>query len=428
MNTIKVLIVSRTPWNNSNSFGNTFSNLFGGMSGVKIYNICCQPGSIENDIVKDTLQITESSLFNILLRRHKTANKEGSHESEALQQIQGYGKKQRSTWMFIVRDLIWRVSSRVWKKEIRDFANKVKPDILYFPLYPSWYMCNIDKYLIKIISRPVVFHISDDDYGYPPQISSLSLPYFYRSILRCKIRSLVQRASYLEVFAENMKVAYEKEFGVPCYVIGKGVKLEDIEKGNNHVCGDVVHFVYTGGVAGERMKVLLELGRSLSKNNDKKKCILDIYSATPLSKEAKFELESVESISFHGAISGTEVKGVQQKADCLVHVEGFSEKAVFEAGMSFSTKIIDYMATGNILLAIGHKDINSIQVLKKYKIAIVVDELKDLDSTVDCLLNEKTDIQTIKENAYKYLVNERDIEVIQHGVFERMIKVLCNRA
>ena len=52
MNTIKVLIVSRTPWNNSNSFGNTFSNLFGGMSGVKIYNICCQPGSIENDIVK----------------------------------------------------------------------------------------------------------------------------------------------------------------------------------------------------------------------------------------------------------------------------------------------------------------------------------------------------------------------------------------
>ena len=208
-------------------------------------------------------------------------------------------------------------------------------------------------------------------------------------------------------------------------MIGKGINLENINKGDNHEWGKEVHFVYTGGIGGERLNVLLELGRSLTKNNDCKKCILDIYSATPLSDEAKSEMESVGSISFHGAISGAEVKDVQQKADCLVHVEGFSDKAVFEAGMSFSTKIIDYLATGNILLAIGHKEINSIQVLKKYKIALVVDEIKNLDSTIDCLLNKKTDIQTIKENAYDYLLKERDISKIQDGMYSRMIKIVC---
>lgn len=425
MNTIKVLTVSRTPWNNSNSFGNTFSNLFGGMSGVEIYNICCQPGSIENDIVKDTLQITESSLLSALLGKRKhTVVKGGANEGVSLKQVQDYGKKRRPSWMFIARDIIWKLTASIWEKEIDAFVTSIKPDVLYLPIYASWYMCNINSYLINKFATPTAFHISDNVYDYPPSTSPWSFEKYYRGRLRRKIKSLMQKASYVEVFAENMKLAYEKEFGVPCYVIGKGIKLEDIKKRNNHVCGEVVHFVYTGGVAGERMKVLLELGRTLSKDHSNKKCILDIYSATPLSDETKSEMKSVESISFHGAISGAEVKDIQQKADYLVHVEGFSEKAVFEAGMSFSTKIIDYLASGNILLAIGHKDINSIQVLKKYNIAVVADELKDLDSMVDCLLNEKTDVQTIKENAYKFLVNERDIELIQKGIYERMLNAL----
>ena len=425
MNTVKVLIVSRTPWNNSNSFGNTFSNLFGGMSGVEIYNICCQPGSVENDIVKDTLQITESSLLSVLFVKRKHTDAKGrTNEGESLKQVQDYGKKKRPFWMFIARDFIWKLTASNWKRQIDAFVAKVKPDFLYLPLYASWYMCDIDRYLLSKFAIPTAFHISDNVYDYPPGVEPWSMERFYRSRLRCRIKGLMRKASYVEVFAENMKVAYEKEFGVPYYVIGKGVNLEDINKGDNHEWGKEIHFVYTGGIGGERLNVLLELGRSLSKSNDNKQCILDIYSATPLSKEAKFELESVESISFHGAISGAEVKDVQQKADCLVHVEGFSEKAVFEAGMSFSTKIIDYMATGNILLAIGHKDINSIQVLKKYNIAVVVDELGELDYTVNYLLDANTDVLSIKENAYKYLVNERDIEVIQKGIYNRILDTI----
>ena len=60
---MKILIISRTPWNNSNSFGNTFSNIFGGMQGVEIFNICCQGGAIDNNIVIKTLQISEISLI-----------------------------------------------------------------------------------------------------------------------------------------------------------------------------------------------------------------------------------------------------------------------------------------------------------------------------------------------------------------------------
>ena len=61
--TIKILVISRTPWDNNNSFGNTFSNLFEGMHNVEIYNICCQKGNNSNRIVKKALQLTDRSVF-----------------------------------------------------------------------------------------------------------------------------------------------------------------------------------------------------------------------------------------------------------------------------------------------------------------------------------------------------------------------------
>ena len=421
---LRVLIISRTPWNISNSFGNTFSNIFEGMEGVEIYNICCQSGDIDNNIVKDTLQLSESSL----LRRKAWNNSKELHRGQnedavIIESFQNYGKKKRPVWMFVARDFIWTLTSKKWKKEIDGFINFVKPDILYIPVYASWYMCDVDRYVVDKLEAPTVLHVSDDVYGYPPNLFSVSLKKYYRLHLRCKIKELMKRASYVEVFAENMQEAYEKEFGVPCYVIGKGIKPDNVRKGNDKEWQDEVHFVYTGGVAGERINVLIELGRSLTKCEGGKNYYLDIYSATPLAEKTKAEINSVSSIVFHGAVSGKEVKDIQAKADALVHVEGFSDRAIFETAMSFSTKIIDYLSTGNLLLAIGPQQINSIQVLKKYNMAVVIDKVNNIDCVLGKLFNGQIDIITIKENAYNFLITKRDLTVIQNEIYERMKNV-----
>ena len=46
-----------------------------------------------------------------------------------------------------------------------------------------------------------------------------------------------------------------------------------------------------------------------------------------------------------------------------MHVEGFGNDAVETVGMSFSTKIIDYMMCGKPIFAVGDIRINSIKVL-----------------------------------------------------------------
>lgn len=419
---MRILIISRTPWNNSNSFGNTFTNLFWGMEGVEIYNICCQLGSIKNDVVKDTLQLSETYLLKSL-RKANVGKKESkpSIEASSVEQMQELGKKKRSVWMFFARDMIWKYTSYRWKKLIGDFIVKVNPDIIYLPIYASLYMCYIDSFVIKELNKPVIGHISDDVYGYSVDASRLSLAHYYRYKLRKKIRSIIRRCSYLEVFAENMKEEYEKEFGKNCYLIGKGVWPEQVMKPRLDGWRDEIHFVYTGGIGGERFNMLMALAKSLEQQKHEKKCYLDIYSATPLTGNNKEMMSNYESIVFHGAISGEEVKRVQQKADCLVHVEGFTHKAVFDARMSFSTKIVDYLTTGNVLFAIGSNEINSIQLLKNKKMAVVVDKIEELDDTISNMIDGKFDFPTIQKAAYNYLITERDIHTIQGGMYKRFL-------
>ena len=420
---MRILIISRTPWNNSNSFGNTFSNLFGGMLEVEIYNICCQTGSTDNSIVAKTLQMSESSVVNSLKGRPVAITESYRETVESVERMQVAGKKSRSPLMFMARDMIWRVGAHRWKAAVRRFVKEVNPDIIYLPIYGSWYMCDIDGYVIKKSKVPVVGHITHDSYGYASNEQAVNLARLYRMVLRKKLKALIRECSYIEVFADNMKKEYERLFNIPCHVIGKGLLPEDVCKPQIRQERGEVHFVYTGGIGGERYSVLMALAKAFSCQSDKK-CYLDIYSATPLTDTMKAEMDSVDSIVFHGAVNGSEVRKIQLDADYLVHVEGFSKESISATRMSFSTKIPDYLSTGNVMLAIGPADINSIQVLQSRGIAVVVDNLDNLTPTIFRLLNGEIDTSAIQERAYTYIITERNKSVIQAGMLDRLKKLV----
>ena len=418
---MKILVISRTPWNNSNSFGNTFSNLFEGMPDVELYNICCQSGSTDNNLVQTTLQMSEASVIRALKGGEIAIEQNVSTDVNAELKVANTGRKQRKTWMFVARDLLWKVGALKWKKRVKNFIESIRPDVLYLPVYPSWYMCDIAQYAIKCASVPVIAHISDDDYGYNVGMSKSG--YLYQMISRKKLRNIISKVSYIEVFADNMKLEYEQLFNIPCHVIGKGMLPEEVEKPQVHESRDELHFVYTGGIGGERFGVLMALARSFSCQSIEK-CYLDIYSATPLTDTMKAEMDSVDSIVFHGAVNGSEVRKIQLDADYLVHVEGFSKESISATRMSFSTKIPDYLSTGNVMLAIGPADINSIQVLQSRGVAVVVDNLDNLTQTIFRLLNGEIDTSAIQERAYTYIITERNKSVIQAGMLDRLKKLV----
>lgn len=422
---MKILIISSTPWDKNNSFGNTFSNLFAGMNDVEIYNICCQKGKNNNSIVKKAVQMTDKSVLKSIFKIGYDPVWEMNEETEKQKQdenteVSVRAKKSRSTFAFIIRDIIWRLGSWKKSKTLNTFLEELKPDVIYLPIYASCFMCDIQSYIIKKLGAPVVGHISDDVYGYPENLSMIAK--WHRTDLRKRLERLMAQCSYLEVFAENMKNEYEQIFQKPCFLIGKGVKKEEIPLSlyNLNTKKEEIKFVYTGNIGGERYKVLFELGQALEKLQLQQKVFLDIYSATDLDEEMKEKFSSCSKLRFKGAITKEEVEEVQKEADFLVHVEGFSPQAIYSAKMSFSTKIIDYMLIGKPIFAVGPVEVNSIKVLKNKKLAIVADGFGIINDNLERIFNQTIDVSSILKNVENYLREERDINKIQSGIKNRL--------
>ena len=424
---MKILIISSTPWDDSNSFGNTFSNLFTGMDNVEIYNLCCKNGKADNRIVVKALQMTDKSVLKSIFKigydpvwemTKETAIEKQKENAEVSTQA----KKSRNIFAFMIRDCIWKLGTWKRSKTLNAFLEELKPDVIYLPIYAAPYMCDIQSYIIDKLGVSVVGHISDDVYGYPPKTSIVEK--WYRDGLRKKLRNLISRCSYLEVFAQNMKTEYEELFNIPCFLIGKGVREEEIpcvENLDGHK--ESLTFVYTGNLGSERYKVLAKIGDALEALQSKN-AVLDIYSATELDENMEKAFAACPKICFKGAISKEEVDKVQRKADFLVHVESFSEQAIFSAKMSFSTKIIDYMMAGKPIFAVGPEEVNSITVLQEKELAVVAASIDGIETALKDAFENKEKIATVLKNVENYLHKERVITNIQSGIKERLTKLI----
>lgn len=418
---MKVLIVSSTPWDNSNSFGNTFSNLFAGMPNVEIYNVACRNGISNNSVTTKELQMTDKSVLKSILNPFYDPCWEITSSNipfNSNTEISENARKRRKTIYFIIRDLIWKLGN--WKKSkiLKSFLEKYKPDILYLPIYATPHMCDIQQYIIKKTKVPVVGHISDDVYNIPPNLSIVGKR--YRQHLRKKLNKLIASCDYLEVFAQNMACEYEKIFKKPCHIIGKGVdaqNIPDIDYG--YIRKEKINFVYTGNLSTERYDTIVKIAKALERQSIKQ-VVFNIYSATLLTEEMQKGFEDCAVIKFNGRVSPEAALEAQRDADVLVHVEGFSQKAIFESGMSFSTKIIDYMMSGRLIFAVGSERINSICVLKNKGLGVVATNDEQIESCVENLFGESFNTEAIADRVAGYLRNERDIKVIQKGIRERM--------
>ena len=422
---MRVLVISSTAWDVSNSFGNTFSNLFSGMDGVELYSISCRNGVNNNDVVKDAIQSTDKSLLKSIYKigydpfwkmednSRKTENKDLSENA----------LKKRKPIHFLVRDMIWKMGKFQKSKTLNEFLERVKPDLIYLPIYSQHYMCDFQSYIIEKLNVPVVGHISDDVYGIKPNVRGLEK--IRAKKLQKKIEKIIKKCSYLEVFAENMADEYSKRFGVSCYLIGKGVKAEELPENIGFVKKEKLKFVYTGVLSKYRFDTLIDLGEALTAIS-KDVIEIDVYSQTILTDEMKGEIDKYPSINFKGKITREEVDTVQKEGDLLIHIEGFDPIAIYSSSMSFSTKLIDYMMKGKVVFAIGSEKINSIKVLSDKNLAIVAKSKSEIRNRLEEITNGKTDFDKILHNVKSYLTTERNIDVIQKGIKERLENVVGN--
>lgn len=423
---IKILVISNTPWDDSNSFGSSYSNILGGNEHFQIANIYCRSGMPNTKVCTRFFQITEKSILRNIFKKNKI-KKIGKevyikHKSSAQNDMMlTFGQKHRWSVLYWIRDFIW--SNKKWySSHLDNFIDSFSPDIIFQPVYYSTYIGEIALYAKQKCNIPMLGYISDDCYT----LKQFSLsPFFWieRMIKRVYVKRLIDKCLILYTITQRQCDEYNKIFGNKCKVLCKGCEVNNSFRLPTKISAPI-QMIYTGNVGGGRWKTLAMIARALDIiNAEHTKAVLSIYTSTKLRHSQLKQISTPYSRVF-GAVSSAKVKELQSTSDILVHVESFSLKHRYAARLSFSTKITDYLQSGHCILAVGWEQTGAIELLKKNNIACVITNQSNLSHDLGELLEKKERILDYGRKGYEFACDNLNIRKIRNSIFQDIINAL----
>lgn len=405
---MKILILTLNAWNNSNSTGNTISNLFKGIQKENIANIYCRSEKINNNICDNYFRITEKDiLFNFFNKSSCGTLLTNKHfkESNLDTNILGKNKtgnflrKHRLSLLLFLRELIW--ATNIWKnKKLKTFISDFNPDIIYMHGHCNLYMHNILEYCRQISGAKTVIYWGDDMYG---RKTHMPLGFLYETLLRHKFYQTIKKASLLLggslKLCKEYSAIFNKEF-IPffkeCTTMNKTVKT--------HFNKPII-IVYAGNLLFGRDKILKKIAiaiNNINKNNNKQIYQLNIYSNTIPTKGLMKILNNRPSSFFWGCKEYNYVCEEMNKADFSLFAESFDYENIQQTRLSFSTKIIDCMQANSAILAIGPITIASMEYISENKIGAVITDINTIEEQLLTISHNFDYIRQLNDNKIKF--------------------------
>lgn len=391
---MRVLFVSASPINDSVSVGNTFLNI---MPDDAEFASVYTKGGYPDDRVKSAFKISEKAILKC--KKGSVINERYSENSTA-NSTKTYllAQKKRYTSLFVLQNLIWR--SPVWKsKELENFINEFNPDVIFTLLSNSIYLNRLILYIQKISKKPLAVFAWDNNYFDNPFEGSAFKKALHKKEKKY-MKTVVESASKCYVISEAQKTDYEKEFKKKFSVLTKGKDFSS-EPQMKTEYNQPLQLLYTGNLGVGRWETLSLISNALKEiNRDEIKAQLKIYSPTPITDETENALNIPDSSFLMGSVSSSEIPALQKNADCLVHIESFDKKDEFAVKYSFSTKIVDYLYAARPILAVGPKNIASIDYFLKNDCALVCSNGDEVKLNIEKLINDNQIKNELSRKAY----------------------------
>ncbi|MCR4594329.1 MAG: hypothetical protein K5761_04685 [Clostridiales bacterium] len=423
---MKILIVSNSAWRNENSFGNSFSNIFEGIEGLEIANIYCKYGTPQNNCVSRYFQITEKSLIKGLLKgspKGREVYAENEEEKNDGEVTFNKIKKHKNIFMYWARGLIWKICRPV-SKELTEFIDDYKPDLLFIPVYYSYYIHDINKYILKHCNIPALGYVSDDVYT----LRQFSLsPFFWidRILMRRKMARVFSWCKTVYVISDIQKKEYSEIFGDKFEVLTKCADFSDEKRPEKKEHKAPYKIVYAGNVSRGRYRILTVLADALERiNADGEKFSLDIYTNTALTDGQKKKLDSYEFSSLFPPVGYEELKKIQADADILLHAEAFDLRERLSVHQSFSTKIVDYLASNRCILAIGDKSCSSIDYFLRNNCGAVADSKDRIEDALLDLYEHPEKMESFEDAAWKSGQEHHQRDKMQKDLYDNIVRTV----
>lgn len=425
---IKILIVSGTPWNDSNSFGSSFSNIFGGNDNYEIANIYCSLGLPDTKVAKRFFQITYKSIVKFFFGRIKSSgrivyNSPGTPVNADDATLR-FSKRKRWQILFWGRDLIWATGA--WRSKALDsFIDEFDPDLVFQPVYYEPYINRIGVYAAKRAGVPMVGYTSDDHYSLR-QYSISPLYWIDRLIKRQLFRNVVKRCKLLYVITETQRKEYDGYFGEgKCKVLYKGAHFKCAMP--KYIENRPLKLLYTGNLGAGRLETLANIASVLSElNKETTKAILEIYSASNLTEDQKKLINITGTSAFNGCVSSNEVLKLQKEADILVHVETFDKRFRYKSRLSLSTKIVDYLYAAKPILSVGWEETGAIEYLMQNNATFAITSSNEYRQKIEQIISDSKLRYELATNAWELGYKNHQIEIIQKSLYDDLVEILDN--
>ncbi len=426
---MKILVVSNTPWNDSNSFGNSFSNIFDGIEDLQFANIYCRPGEMSNRFDMVGFQITESMLIKNLKNKSTPSGKiVHNNKADAVElsktEQETFDKARTLRWqaLFWARDLIWKIGK--WKTpELVKFIDDFNPDLIFQPVYYSSHLNDIAQFVKKHTGARMVGYISDDCYTLR-QFRFSPLYWVDRLWKRTKVKKTINMCEILYVISDIQKREYEKIFNPPCKILTKCADFPE-KAFNSEINNGEIKIIYGGNIGSGRWKSLALISDAVVRLKAEGFSVrFDVYSGTPCTGSMKKALVKEDSCYLHEPITYKDLLKLQNDADILVHAEGLSLKSRLEVHQSFSTKLVDYFRMGKCIFAVGTSDVASIDHLLKNDAAVVAENKEQVYEKLKCLLENPEKILEYNKKAYLCGAKHHSREQIQNMIIKDLKNII----
>lgn len=410
---MRVLIISAEVWQDETNGGNVLSNIFAGTP-FEFAQIFCNPGLPQNDLCNIYYQMTDSmvikSAFNhepigISFRKEKhAAQNESTTNAPILPNKTFYSFFYRHKWgvFYAAKDFLWNHSN--WKNEkLNSFIEAFAPDLIFAPCYGNTFMLKLTRYVADYTGKNVISYISDDNYT----LKQFSLsPYFWvnRINVRREMRKTFPYYSLVYTMTDTQKEQCEQDFHANMKILRKSVREEEIS--DVRPVHKPIRMVYAGGIYLNRWKTLGKIADAIRKENSRDvKIRLDIYTANETTKAMNKQLNDGVSCVIHKSVSQEELKRIYSESDIALHVESFDLKNRLLTRMSFSTKIVDCLASGCAVMAVCDEKQGGFQYLKQADAAICVSKENDILKVIRKIISNSSYISEYKNKAHECCIH-----------------------
>jgi len=425
---INVLVITQSPWSDTNALGNTYSNFFSHWDNYNFANLYLREELPDNKVCNKFYNITEKSILKNILRPWKigkefTTNQLNIMKSEVKYEANTKREKyildlfrNRSIVFHILREFIWKIGN--WdNRKLADFVKDT--DIIVIAASGPIYLQNIANYCLKKSNAKLIMFFSDDTYCYT---NTRPFNYIYKFFIRSAISKAVDNSTKLYGATKKLCEEYREYFGKEIKPLYKGCSFENIKVKKEYKFP--IKIVYAGNLYYGRDKILTKLTDEIVRINESiEKINLEIYTTATITNEIDKNLNRGNSSKIMGSLPYEDIKKVLNSADIVLHVESFDTNQIKTTRLSFSTKIIDCMQSGSCMMAIGPDSVASIDYLLGIDGVISITDLSKIGDELEKIVNDPDSLKLKTEKLAKFARENHDIKTVRKELEQDFFEV-----